>query len=220
MAEADMAAAFAAIAGSLLLEKNRLASFTKAWPHNRRRKCNPRRVSATPPFPLKPMHSLAPGARTLLNTPPPRLHPVPARYRIIQLAAAGFHYIGSEESPDCTSCFMCNKQLDGWDPSDDPEYVLNLNRWEGIHLQGRPHDPLSLPTACTLQGRAQAPLSRMPPPELGSRREPPADVCPLASTSLPGFRDRRKIQPSQSQRGHHQSCHGCSRALHHCAHSL
>eukprot|EP00045_Choanoeca_perplexa_P022901 m.11310 g.11310 ORF g.11310 m.11310 type:complete len:315 (+) comp9786_c0_seq1:107-1051(+) len=57
---------------------NRFSSFTKLWPHNRRRKCNPKNLSKT-----------------------------------------GFYHVGTEDSPDAAMCFMCEKQLDEWEPSDD-----------------------------------------------------------------------------------------------------
>ncbi|XP_076292602.1 baculoviral IAP repeat containing deterin [Lasioglossum baleicum] len=37
-----------------------------------------------------------------------------------QMARAGFIAIGSEDEPDLVECFICSKQLDGWDPEDDP----------------------------------------------------------------------------------------------------
>lgn len=39
------------------------------------------------------------------------------------MAAAGFFAIGKNEEPDLVECFICSKQLDGWDPDDDPWYV-------------------------------------------------------------------------------------------------
>lgn len=41
-----------------------------------------------------------------------------------RMAAAGFYCVGSKEEPDLVECFICSKQLDGWDPDDDPWYVL------------------------------------------------------------------------------------------------
>lgn len=41
-----------------------------------------------------------------------------------QMAAAGFFAIGGKEEPDLVECFMCSKQLDGWDPDDDPWYEV------------------------------------------------------------------------------------------------
>ncbi|KAJ8682770.1 hypothetical protein QAD02_018562 [Eretmocerus hayati] len=36
------------------------------------------------------------------------------------MAAAGFYAIGGKDEPDLAECFMCGKQLDGWEPDDDP----------------------------------------------------------------------------------------------------
>ncbi|XP_058791458.1 baculoviral IAP repeat-containing protein 5 [Phymastichus coffea] len=36
------------------------------------------------------------------------------------MAAAGFYAVGGEDEPDLAECFMCSKQLDGWEPEDDP----------------------------------------------------------------------------------------------------
>ncbi|XP_043464850.1 baculoviral IAP repeat-containing protein 5-like [Leptopilina heterotoma] len=37
-----------------------------------------------------------------------------------RMAAAGFHFIGNKNEPDLVGCFICSKQLDGWEPDDDP----------------------------------------------------------------------------------------------------
>lgn len=37
-----------------------------------------------------------------------------------KMAAAGFYYDPTSEVKDRTTCFMCLKTLDGWEPSDDP----------------------------------------------------------------------------------------------------
>ncbi|XP_041473201.1 baculoviral IAP repeat-containing protein 5-like [Lytechinus variegatus] len=37
-----------------------------------------------------------------------------------KLAEAGFYHIPSEQEPDAVRCFMCQKELDGWEPDDDP----------------------------------------------------------------------------------------------------
>lgn len=36
------------------------------------------------------------------------------------LAAAGFYHIPSEKEPDLVKCFVCLKELEGWEPEDDP----------------------------------------------------------------------------------------------------
>ncbi|NXY73922.1 BIRC5 protein, partial [Glareola pratincola] len=37
-----------------------------------------------------------------------------------QMAAAGFLHCPSENSPDVAQCFFCLKELEGWEPDDDP----------------------------------------------------------------------------------------------------
>jgi len=36
------------------------------------------------------------------------------------MSAAGFFCVGGEDEPDLVECFMCCKQLDGWESNDDP----------------------------------------------------------------------------------------------------
>ncbi|XP_007886846.2 baculoviral IAP repeat-containing protein 5a [Callorhinchus milii] len=36
------------------------------------------------------------------------------------MAAAGFIHIPSENSPDVAQCFFCYKELEGWEPEDEP----------------------------------------------------------------------------------------------------
>lgn len=36
------------------------------------------------------------------------------------MAAAGFFSVGGKEELDLAECFICNKQLDGWESEDDP----------------------------------------------------------------------------------------------------
>ncbi|MEQ2303028.1 hypothetical protein AMECASPLE_012560 [Ameca splendens] len=37
------------------------------------------------------------------------------------MARAGFVHTPSENSPDVATCFFCLKELEGWEPEDDPE---------------------------------------------------------------------------------------------------
>jgi len=37
-----------------------------------------------------------------------------------QLAAAGFFHCPTDQEPDATRCFVCHKELDGWEPTDIP----------------------------------------------------------------------------------------------------
>lgn len=38
------------------------------------------------------------------------------------MAEAGFYWTGSEHEQDSATCFICGKQLDNWECSDDPWY--------------------------------------------------------------------------------------------------
>ncbi|XP_033120397.1 baculoviral IAP repeat-containing protein 5-like [Anneissia japonica] len=37
-----------------------------------------------------------------------------------KMAAAGFYHCPTDQEPDAVKCFMCQKELDGWEPNDDP----------------------------------------------------------------------------------------------------
>ncbi|ESO89215.1 hypothetical protein LOTGIDRAFT_229109 [Lottia gigantea] len=37
-----------------------------------------------------------------------------------KLAEAGFYHCPTDQEPDAVCCFMCFKELDGWEPTDDP----------------------------------------------------------------------------------------------------
>lgn len=43
-----------------------------------------------------------------------------------KMAEAGFYCIDPEENPDSVQCFLCKKQLDGWEEQDDP-WVEHIN---------------------------------------------------------------------------------------------
>ena len=36
------------------------------------------------------------------------------------MAAAGFYHTPTENEPDLVKCAICAKELDGWEPTDDP----------------------------------------------------------------------------------------------------
>lgn len=42
-------------------------------------------------------------------------------YLLLQMARAGFIHTPSGNSPDIAMCFFCLKELEGWEPEDDPE---------------------------------------------------------------------------------------------------
>ncbi|KAH7962405.1 baculoviral IAP repeat-containing protein 5 [Rhipicephalus sanguineus] len=37
-----------------------------------------------------------------------------------RMAAAGFYHCPTENEPDLARCYVCFKELDGWEPNDDP----------------------------------------------------------------------------------------------------
>merc|ERR1719228_2106034 len=36
------------------------------------------------------------------------------------MAEAGFYACGADNEPDLVRCYFCRKELDGWEPEDDP----------------------------------------------------------------------------------------------------
>ncbi|XP_033917065.1 baculoviral IAP repeat-containing protein 5-like [Melopsittacus undulatus] len=54
-----------------------------------------------------------------------------------QMAAAGFVHCPSENGPDVVQCFFCFKELEGWEPDDDPfkEHKKHSPRCAFISLQ-------------------------------------------------------------------------------------
>ncbi|XP_027237460.1 baculoviral IAP repeat-containing protein 5 [Penaeus vannamei] len=53
-----------------------------------------------------------------------------------KMAAAGFYYIGNKKEPDLVRCFVCLKELDGWEVEDDPweEHKNHASYCQFIHL--------------------------------------------------------------------------------------
>lgn len=43
-----------------------------------------------------------------------------------KMALAGFFHTPTETEPDLVKCFVCLKELDGWESEDDPWYVCQL----------------------------------------------------------------------------------------------
>ena len=64
------------------------------------------------PVPTKKRTSNAKGTK---STTWPHKCPSPE-----ELALAGFYYKPSAEAPDNTICYMCERQLDGWEEDDYP----------------------------------------------------------------------------------------------------
>ncbi|XP_043785573.1 baculoviral IAP repeat-containing protein 5 [Apis laboriosa] len=53
-----------------------------------------------------------------------------------RMAAAGFYVVGGKKEPDLVECFICSKQLDSWDPDDDPwnEHMKHESQCSFIRL--------------------------------------------------------------------------------------
>lgn len=44
-----------------------------------------------------------------------------------QMAEAGFFHSPNDRDPDIARCFVCFKELEGWEPEDNPMYVQTSN---------------------------------------------------------------------------------------------
>ncbi|NXL37431.1 BIRC5 protein, partial [Glaucidium brasilianum] len=82
----------------------RAATFCN-WPFTEGCACTPERVSRGP-------GERGSGERGRAALTGPFLCP--------QMAAAGFVHCPSENGPDVAQCFFCFKELEGWEPDDDP----------------------------------------------------------------------------------------------------
>ncbi|NWI51514.1 BIRC5 protein, partial [Calyptomena viridis] len=60
-----------------------------------------------------------------------------------QMAAAGFVHCPSENSPDVAQCFFCLKELEGWEPDDDP-LEEHKKHSEGCGFLSLQKDPANL----------------------------------------------------------------------------
>jgi len=60
-----------------------------------------------------------------------------------KMADAGFYSCGGDNEPDLVRCYFCRKELDGWEPSDDPwaEHVAHAKgRCAYVNLGKRPEE--------------------------------------------------------------------------------
>lgn len=99
------------------VEALRLRSFDMdLWPLPGRRKCNPKNVRLCShgmphcPNPLRQARGSC--CKSCLTA-----------CHFTQMAKAGFYHTPTEASPDLVQCYCCHKELDGWEPSDDPMCV-------------------------------------------------------------------------------------------------
>nr|XP_038942711.1 baculoviral IAP repeat-containing protein 5 isoform X1 [Rattus norvegicus] len=80
-----------------------------------------------------------------------------------RMAEAGFIHCPTENEPDLAQCFFCFKELEGWEPDDNPmQRRPTTNRKSSRRPRGRSASPLSswLPYAEPLLGNLD--LSDMP----------------------------------------------------------
>ena len=54
-------------------------------------------------------------------------HPASFKATPETLAEAGFYFHPDPDNPDNVACFMCKKNLDGWEPDDDP-FSIHYNK--------------------------------------------------------------------------------------------
>ncbi|CAF4823236.1 unnamed protein product [Pieris macdunnoughi] len=69
------------------------------------------------------------------------------RCNIRNMAEAGFYSVATgEKDADAAKCFLCGKELDGWESTDDPweEHKSHAARCAFVQL-GKKHDDLLLP---------------------------------------------------------------------------
>lgn len=114
-AVAPMAAEALPAAWRLYLVPTRVATF-RNWPFTEGCACTPDRVS--------PGAAGGRGAAAGSGSCCPPPHPPPFLLFSFspcpQMAAAGFVHCPSENGPDVAQCFFCLKELEGWEPDDDP----------------------------------------------------------------------------------------------------
>ena len=48
------------------------------------------------------------------------------------MVEAGWHYCPTSESDDFVRCAYCDLSLDGWEPKDNPRWVIALLIMEGL----------------------------------------------------------------------------------------
>lgn len=65
------------------------------------------------------------------------------------MAEAGFYWSGNDREPDTVTCYICNKTLDGWEPTDDPwkEHAKHAPQCSFVKL-GRKEAELTVCALC------------------------------------------------------------------------
>nr|XP_009857913.1 baculoviral IAP repeat-containing protein 5-like [Ciona intestinalis] len=56
-----------------------------------------------------------------------------------KMAATGFFRPNPESEPDLARCFMCKKEMEGWEPNDDPhdEHRMHSSKCPFLHDKGK-----------------------------------------------------------------------------------
>ena len=71
-----------------------------------------------------------------------------------RMAEAGFYCCGGENEPDLVRCYFCRKELDGWEPDDDP-WTEHASHARGkcpyINLGKKPHELTVMDVLGTLE---------------------------------------------------------------------
>lgn len=122
------------------------------------------------------------------------------------LAAAGFYFIGSK-GEDIVRCFMCRKELDGWDPRDDPtkehKHHAATCPWVSLHLEeSRLQTFKTWPHAC--QNLHPSQFAKAGFVHIPSSASPDQVTCFSCSKSLDGWEE--SDNPIQEHKKHAKKC--------------
>jgi len=82
-----------------------------------------------------------------------------------RMAEAGFYFCGGDNEPDLVRCYFCRKELDGWEPEDDP-WEEHKSHTRGkcpyVNLGKRPHELSVQDVLGTLEpGRAKCLINKI-----------------------------------------------------------
>jgi baculoviral IAP repeat-containing protein 5 len=74
---------------------------------------------------------------------------------------AGFYFAGTDAEPDLARCYYCRRELDGWDPTDDP-WEEHKRRECAFIKMGKKPEGLRIEDMATLEAaRARALMVRI-----------------------------------------------------------
>ncbi|KAM0683508.1 hypothetical protein MDAP_001077 [Mitosporidium daphniae] len=101
------------------------------------------------------------------------------KYSVELFAAAGFYFSPTQSHPDATSCYCCAKDLDGWEPEDDP--------WMAHIKHGRMPKKTAIRYFSSLQSLERRPdhiKKNLSSIIAGLRSGPDEVACPLVTMHL------------------------------------